>query len=271
MSIRLDSVPLRVQFADDTPITIEAYSPYGGIPSRMLRIGGKRVMDMGNTCNTCDLLFSHFANPPKRVVIERLAERLRQGIAPTPGHWSAHWAKAITEVFPLLPRGAYEINLLQLTPRLVRPGTPDDYFVSEQLPLWSGYVSATPNDPKTTYYRTMTQVIGQQQLFELVVPLFDETSLNPATVDGYRHAIRGGARPTAVSLTLLDWRQPANWQGDPVVTQHFSLNHYLLDGHHKVYAASQEQAPLTLLSFLSRDDSLATFDDVATVFGLLKA
>lgn len=266
MSIRLASAALRTQFAEDTAITIEDYSPHGGVPHRVLRVGSKRVVDMGNRCNTCAWLFSHLADPPRRVVTDALAENLRQGLSLTKGYW---W-KVIDAIFPLLPRGAYEISLLRLTPVPVQPGTPEDYFISEQLPLWESYVIDGPNDPQTAYYRSMTQPLGRQRLYEFVVPLFDVSRLDSQTVEGYRHAIHDGAQPTAVALTLLDWRQPAMWPGDPVVSEHFLLSHYLLDGHHKVYAASQEHAPLTLLSFLARDHSLASFDAVARVFSSLR-
>ena len=37
----------------------------------------------------------------------------------------------------------------------------------------------------------------------------------------------------------------------PVDPFHWSLDHFLLDGHHKIQAAAQLKAPLTLMALLS--------------------
>jgi hypothetical protein len=59
------------------------------------------------------------------------------------------------------------------------------------------------------------------------------------------------------------------WDGEPEVNEHWCLAHYLLDGHHKMFAASEAQKPLTLLSLLSLDESLASKDEIDSLISKL--
>ncbi|MEH1905218.1 MAG: hypothetical protein V7L04_28550 [Nostoc sp.] len=47
------------------------------------------------------------------------------------------------------------------------------------------------------------------------------------------------------------------------------MAHYLLDGHHKMYAAAQQNAPLILVSFLAVDESLASEDEIKSALAAL--
>ena len=47
------------------------------------------------------------------------------------------------------------------------------------------------------------------------------------------------------------------------------LAHYLLDGHHKTYSAYLAEKPITLLSFLTTVESVATEENVARVLEVL--
>lgn len=253
----------RSVFTSDSPLSFEDYSPLGGLPSRVLRVGGQRVVDMGNYCNTCALLFEHMADPAQRINVDRLAEQLAAGVP------KREIFRVLNKVYPVLPQGAYEVSLLELRPRLVHRGSPQDYFVADQSPLWTS-PSGNPEDPRIDYYRATTKPIAPDSaFFEFVVPLYDMARLNPGVVEEYERSLLAGNEPTAMAITILDRRQPANWQGDPLVTQHYLLAHYLIDGHHKMFAAAKAHRPLTLLSFLPRDLCMASFDDVATIFRAL--
>ena len=76
-------------------------------------------------------------------------------------------------------------------------------------------------------------------------------------------------KPTALALSVLDVKQPANWGDKAEVTEHWCLTHYLLDGHHKVYAASNLNQPITLLSFPAIKQSLATEEQITMLFDVL--
>jgi hypothetical protein len=81
-------------------------------------------------------------------------------------------------------------------------------------------------------------------------------------VDDYRKRAEHGDHATALAVSVLDVRQPANWQGDPEITKHWCLAHFVLDGNHRLYAAAQTNTPARVLSFLSLDWSIATEDEV---------
>jgi hypothetical protein len=252
----------RTVFTEQSPLSFEAYSPRGGLPSRVLRFRGQRVVDMGNYCNTCALLFAHLANPAQRVSIEALAAQLASGI------FTRDVFRVLETISPALPQGSYEVSLLEIAPHMVQRGSADDYFVTDRPLLWT--FPGDAGDPRIDYYRgTTTPIPPDATLYEFVVPLYDMARLKPEVVKQYERSIARGTKPTALAITLLDHRQPAMWSADPPVTQHYLLAHYLLDGHHKVRAAAEANRPFTLLSFLARDHSMATLEDVVTVFGCL--
>lgn len=249
-------------YTNDSSISFEAYSPLGGLPSRVLRIGGRQVVDMGNYCNTCSLLFQHLADPAQHVRLDALVDQLASGVS------KRDVFHVLDAIYPVLPQGAYEVSLLEVTPRVVHRESPDDYFVSDRPLLWT--YPGDPEDPCIDYYRGMTEPIPPDStLFEFVVPLYEMARLNPKVVEEYEQRMVAGKKPTAMAITLLDRRQPAMWGTDPPVTQHYLLAHYLIDGHHKMRAAAQAGRPLTLLSFLARDHCMASRNDIATVFRCL--
>jgi hypothetical protein len=250
-------------FTDDSLLSFEDYSPHGGLPSRVLRIGGQQIVDMGNYCNTCALFFEHFADPEQRFQVDALADQLAGGVH------KRNFFRILNEIYPLLPQGAYEVSLLELRPRFVRCGSPQDYFVTDQPLLWIPQFDE-PENPHIDYYRAMTQPIPPDSaLFEFAVPLYDVARLDPEVVERYVRSLAAGEKPTAMAISILDRRQPAMWAANPPVTQHYLLAHYLLDGHHKMLAAAKAGRPLTLLSFLPRDLCMASLGDVATVFRCL--
>lgn len=64
--------------------------------------------------------------------------------------------------------------------------------------------------------------------------------------------------PTAVRISILDVKSPVDWEGDKVITSHWCLVHYLIDGHHKAYAAAKNGKPLTLVSFLAVNQGVSS-------------
>ncbi|MFC7671351.1 hypothetical protein ACFQT0_31050 [Hymenobacter humi] len=99
--------------------------------------------------------------------------------------------------------------------------------------------------------------------------MFPPSWLDTERVAHYRTEIEKGGTPTAVALSVLDVKGPA-WLDEsgtiPPYTEHWCLAHYLLDGHHKMYAASLLQKPIHLLAFIALDECIMESpDDVATL------
>lgn len=159
--------------------------------------------------------------------------------------------------------GTYLPVLLEVNPALVLPATPEDHFSVEQVATWGVEPFwGLPEYPRTPYYRTFQpEVAADAHLFEFIVPMVPPTWNGPKRVEFYKAALGAGSRPTAVAVTTLDVCEPATDIGDDVYA-HWGLTHFLLDGNHKVQAASETGAPITLLSLLALDASLAGSEQI---------
>ena len=225
---------------------------------RFLTVEGKPAYYLGNVCGTCSFLFERLDGANQSISPGEISDSLRQGLKDIDN-------SLIAKIKPILPEGDYVVSLLEVVPDLVLPGSGSDYFAKEQIELWGmDPFWNLPHCPKTEYYRSRTKDLGERRkLFEFVVPMFPGNWLKPDELDAYRSSIGSGHKPTALALSVLDIKQPANWVGDPKVTEHWCLAHYLLDGHHKMFAASEIDKPITLLSFLSLKESVATEENVS--------
>lgn len=239
---------------------------------RYLVVDGRWAYGMGSTCDTCALWFTRLAGSTERVSIEGLGEALRRGL----DNVSPDVADAVAAA---LPAGAYLPLLLDVRPRLVRPSEPGDYFTHEQVALWGvdGFWDL-PHDPRVPYYRAgeldlpvARRPSGRARLYELVVPLYPPGWLDGGRVAFYADADDAG-RATALAVSVLDVRQPAVWRGDrdPAPDTHWCLAHYLLDGHHKLFAAAQAGRPVRLLAFVVLSMGTATEDEVSRLATLLR-
>ena len=144
------------------------------------------------------------------------------------------------------------------------PGQPDDYFVNEQVALWgTNHFWNLPHDPRVPYYRAGEADIGSgKKLFHFVIPMFPENWLDKKVVSDYAKSFEAGSAPSAVAISILDIKGPADWQGDIDPTEHWVMSHFIIDGHHKVCAAHQGQRSAHLLSFVSCTQGVATKEQV---------
>jgi hypothetical protein len=99
--------------------------------------------------------------------------------------------------------------------------------------------------------------------------MFPRRWLDAETIDDWRRQLVGGARPTALALGLLEAQEPALLEHEPNPARHLCLAHFLLDGHHRVAASAQAAKPVTILSFLSLDESGAPADEVDAALAAL--
>lgn len=171
----------------------------------------------------------------------------------------------------ILPAGAYKALLLSCSPRFISPTKNGDYFFEEQIQLWGvdGFWGV-PHYAKNEYYRTETAKIADRgALFEFIVPMFPKRYLDEKTIEAYDPILSRQTTPAALAVSILDVKQPADWAGEPEFTTHWCLAHYLLDGHHKMYAAAKAGKTISILSFLAIEKGISSPEQIAEVLTVL--
>jgi hypothetical protein len=219
---------------------------------RFITIEGRKACHIGNVCGTCSFFFERHESIDSELCPNELQRELTDGIQKLePSH-----AKALE---PLLPSGDYEIMLRTLTPRLVVPGSAEDYFSCELKTAWGiDPYYGTPHNPKTNYYRGLDQRIGDDShLFEFMIPMFPEGRLDLERVKEFTTRISNGRRPTALALSVLDIKQSQEMGDGTTPSCHWCLAHYLIDGHHKAFAAARANQPISLISMLAVDKGVS--------------
>ena len=218
--------PIKVNNSDpiltfETPSS--AYSP------RFLAVQGERVFDLGVTCGTCSFVYNRLKEKPP-LSPQVLAETLKNGIQKI--------SEPIVEtVSRILPSGEYAVGLIILYPKFDHPGKGKYSFV--------GY-----GQVNTEFYQCGEKQVDENGVIEqAIVPLFSTKTLNQSTVKKYEDQIKEGMVPTALAITIAEGKHFMSGSGYESPDA-ISVMHFLIDGHHKIYAASQLNKPITLLSFL---------------------
>jgi len=264
LSVLRDLQNVSVEESKST-LEFEDFRPDGLGLSRFLRLDGERAFYLGPGCETCGLVFERLGGANSSVSPAEISSQLREGIV-------ALDHELVQKASRVLPTGEYRAGLLEIVPKLVRPGEEKDYFAHEQVELFGvDPFSNLPQNPGTEYYREETRFLGDgRALFEFLVPMFPSNWLDAATLGSFAARLRERAQPTAFAVGLAEVQQPAYWEGNPPVNEHWCLTHFLLDGHHKVFAASKMSQPLTLLSSVSVDHGTASEDQVGRILDELQ-
>jgi len=233
---------------------------------RFITLDGKKAYRIGNICGTCEFVFERLDGANDKVSPPELSKRFKAGLAQLD-------EDVVSTVAAALPAGDYKALLLECAPRRILPSEPGDYFCEEQVALWGvDSFRGLPHYTKTEYYRTdPVSMTNSRGLFEFIVPMFPKSFLDGNAVGAYKTLLSGGASPTALAISVLDVKQPANWDGDPEINAHWCLSHYLLDGHHKTFAASELGLPISVLSFLAVEKGVSTPAQIAEVIQVLAA
>lgn len=244
-----------------SPIGFET-TPGGAWPKwhRYLTVDGKRAYELGNICNTCAFFFERMEGANSPVDVGELASKLEAGIEAL--------SDDITDrVVEMMPDGRYEALLLRSHIHPVYLGEPGDYFVDEQRQNWGedGFWGL-PHWPKVPYYRAGSRRISDvSRLFEFVIPMFPRGWLDQQRLSHYRSILAQGSEPTAVAVSVLDVKAPAD-RGEI----HWCLAHYVLDGHHKIEAAALTRQPITLISLLATNQGVSSAAELAEVVDQLR-
>ncbi|WP_404446397.1 hypothetical protein LG307_21370 [Sutcliffiella horikoshii] len=235
---------------------------------RYISIEGKKAFHIGNICGTCSFFFERLGG----------ANGSNQGISPK--EISEEFRKGITnledvflsKVSLILPSGDYKVLLNEVIPEFIELGTEKDYFSNEQVQVWGmNSFWGLPHYPKVKYYRGITKELSNNsKLFEFIVPTFPVGWLEEETIEMYKSLISKEVKPTALCLSVLDIKEPADYEEETKHIQHWCLTHYIIDGHHKVFSAATQNQPITLLSFLATKEGIADRNDLSSLLDNLK-
>ena len=220
---------------------------------RYISIDGKPAYEIGNICGTCSFYFERLEGANQSVHPTDLIEQLNEGIINLD-------KKTIEKVSEIIPNGKYKVLLLTVYPKKTELRTENDYFANEEIKLWGNdSFRGMPHNPKINYYRGTDQPIKEdEKIFEFIIPIFPQSGLDLKRIDYYKQQFSEDKIPTAISLSVLDIKAPAVWIDDkkPEFTGHWCLAHYILDGHHKIYAAAEMGKPINLICFLAMEEGI---------------
>ena len=241
------------------PLSFHRPTPGEGPGPRRLRLDGADAFDLSFWCGTCPLVFERLEGSNRTLSSEALQGRLNRGLTSID-------AEVQDAASALIPDGTYLPMLLRVYPKLVSPAGKGDYFAQEQLAhRGTDQFWGLPQQPKTQYYRGGSWRTDKHEfLFEFLVPMLPPAWNERARVAEYEAQLRRGSAPTVLALSVLDHTQPYNHED-----AHSGLIHFILDGHHKIEAAARARAPITVMSFLSMDDSLAPREQLEGIARLI--
>ena len=232
---------------------------------RFITVDGKKAHYVGNVCDTCEFIFERYDGATSKVSPKDFSGLFRAGFSDI--------SESIRcAVMALLPAADYKMLLLSCLPRLVIPSKAGDYFFEEQIALWGvDPFWGCPHYTKTEYYRTKVIKVSEHGgLFEFIVPMFPGRHPDSQTIQSYKALLNRQPLPTALAISVLDVKQPAEWDGNPEIQEHWCLAHYLLDGHHKMYAAAQSGKPISLLSCLAIQKGVSGPEQITKLISILE-
>lgn len=259
---------------DDTIIvsdskSILSFETTGGgnweVWDRYLSIEGKKAYHIGNICGTCSFFFERLDGANRSISVDEIRDQLRNGLTELN-------KQIINKFIPIIPNGEYNVTLSQVNPNIIELGKDEDYFNNEQIQLWGiDRFWDLPHNPKIKYYRGKTVKFNEHDgLYEFFVPMFPQGWLDSDTIEKYINIINNGNKPTAISLSVLDVKEPFDSIESKLdVTKHWCLTHYIIDGHHKFFTSSLINKPITLLSFIAINQGISNIEEIEEVLRVL--
>ncbi|PJZ75322.1 hypothetical protein [Leptospira neocaledonica] len=231
---------------------------------RFIAIDGKQAYHIGNICGTCNFFFERMEGANQKVSQKSILETLSNDIIELNSN-------EYMEIEKLIPKGNYYVLKIRIVPRYVQLGTADDYFSNEQIEAWGidGFWGL-PHYPKTNYYRMEDyQVNKTSKIYNFLIPMVPSSWLDDKTIKDYEIKFSNSIIPTAIAISHLDVKEPAVYSDETVLSEHICFANYLIDGHHKIFASSQVGKEISLISFLSVDNNIASEEDIKNFIGNL--
>lgn len=223
---------------------------------RFICIEGKKAYHIGNICGTCNYFFERLEGANQKISRKTIIDEV--------GNKSIEInSDTYFEIEKLMPVGKFYILRFTVHPRFIRIGTEHDYFTKEDIETF-GLDSfwGLPHYPKTNYYREIDIEINERsKLYNFLIPIVPENWLDNNVINSYADKLNDGIIPTVIAISHIDVKEPADWDDDQKHTKHICFANYILDGHHKLFAAAKSGKPINLISFISIDNSICSESD----------
>lgn len=241
---------------------------------RFITLDGEKLFHIGNICGTCAFFFRQLKNDIQgSYAIDELKENLNKGVKSLDIHTLDILSKILPATKPEDKNYCeYDALLLEINPHITRFNDKGDYFKEDQSKLWYDADEETDSIGAAYYRGIDSKITDNEKLYEFYIPLYQPEQLNTERVNYYREKIRKGIKPTAISLSVVDAKTSMIYIDEPAdgITGHWCFANYMLDGHHKMYAAALEKKPITLISFLTRDFSWQVTDQLIKHYRTIK-
>lgn len=237
-----------------------------------LLVSGERVFQYGAPCGTCGVTFQKLSSAADRLDDGEAAELLGT-LEALPG------PEVLRALARVLDPVTYHPLVMEGRTERVAPGDARDYFATDAVRLFGleppDY--ERPLDPGTSYYR-----FGPSHTLErsgrlsgshlalvtaVLMPLQDSDRLARDRVEYWKSRSAEGAPLTALAVGIIDGQAPAMNSAEPdyPYEEHFLLTNCIVDGHHRVQAATELGIPVRILSFVAPEASLVAEVDVSAV------
>lgn len=215
---------------------------------RDLDLDGRPLYRIGNICETCAAMFQKQDNATLPLTPSELSALFRSGLDGIP-------KDVVDTVGSILPKGSYHFSLLNIKPALIKFRRTEFYLWENSRPVKvpKGWLpKAEVINPWWFAQPDRSPGFQKGKLYEAALPLVSEKYFQRNEIEKYVSAIKKDkSNPTALALSVVDVRWVSARAFD------WRLIHFILDGHHKMMAASMAGKPITILSFLNIDESFA--------------
>ena len=191
---------------------------------KFLYLDGKPLYLIGNECGTCRALFRKLDNAKLPLPPSSLIESFENGL-------DRISQNTIDGIKIILPKGKYVVGIFDIFPTLVESSRSGSNFYEAEY-----------------YWLNIIRRERRELHQEVILPIVLKQKLNKERITHYQNKIHGGIKPTALALSFIDVRMVrGEWH-------EWTLAHCLLDGHHKLMAASSIGQSISILSFIKTDE-----------------
>lgn len=241
---------------------------------RYISVDNQKMYHIGNVCDTCEFFF---IKQSKSIEIDFNQEHLVNSL--NNGNFDLTKEK-ITDLSKIIPNGNYLVLKTMIKPEIVTRSSKNNYFKKEQRDTWRDDFDEESLKPEkfefNNYYRESLVDLGKlkcdhkEAFFNFFVPLYDTAKLDLERVEFYKLKLLNGEKPYIVSIGVLDVKTSEKYpeingeEISPEFGTHWCIANYVIDGHHKLKAASELNQEIGLITFLSREASWKLIDDLVS-------